>query len=72
MKITTQTAREMLEVLEELRKELFQKRKVVYPYAEWERKRELARRRLRKLQVRQNGGRGGAANKIQGREAEGT
>jgi len=49
MKITTQTAREMLEVLDELRKELFQKRKVSYSYAEWEKKRELVRHRLRKL-----------------------
>lgn len=49
MRITAQTAREMLEVLDELRKELFQKRKVDYPFTEWERKRELIRRRLKKL-----------------------
>jgi len=49
MRITTQTARGMLEVLEELRKELFKGRKVSYPFTEWERKRELVRRRLRKL-----------------------
>ena len=49
MKVTTKTAREMLEVLEELRKELFQNGKTEYPFAEWERKRELIRRRLRKL-----------------------
>ena len=49
MRITARTTREMLEVLDELRKELFQKRRIVYPFTEWERKRELVRRRLRKL-----------------------
>ena len=49
MRITAQMTREMLEVLEQLRKELFQKRKIDYPFTEWERKRELVRRRLRKL-----------------------
>lgn len=32
MRITTKMAREMVEVLEELREELFQKRKVSYPF----------------------------------------
>jgi transposase len=49
MRITTRTAREMLEVLDELREELFKGQKKGYPYAEWERKRELVRRRLRRL-----------------------
>ena len=49
MRITAKTAQELLEVLEELRRELFQKRKVVYPFTEWERKRKLIKRILRKL-----------------------
>ncbi len=49
-RITGRMAREMLEVLDELRKELFEgKKSQEYPFAEWERKRERVRERLRNL-----------------------
>lgn len=47
-RITGRMAREMLEVLDELKKELFEE-KQEYPFAEWERKRERVRERLRNL-----------------------
>ncbi|MDI6856651.1 MAG: ISNCY family transposase [Candidatus Thermoplasmatota archaeon] len=49
MRVTRKMARQILEVLDELRKELKSKQRKLYPYAEWERKRELVKRRLRKL-----------------------
>lgn len=49
MRITTRMAREMLEILEEIREEFFRGEKSKYPFAEWERKREKVRERLRKL-----------------------
>lgn len=42
-------ARELLEVLDDLREEFFQVRKASYPFSEWERRRERVRERLRKL-----------------------
>jgi len=49
MRVTAKMAREMLNVLEEIRRELDQEEKARYPYAEWERKREKVKERLRRL-----------------------
>jgi transposase len=49
VRITRRLARELLEVLEELKEEFFKDRKGEYPYAEWERRRELVKRRLGRL-----------------------
>jgi transposase len=50
MRITSETARELTEVLDEIRKELFQGRKLdSYNFNEWEKSREKVRERLRKL-----------------------
>ena len=47
MRITAKIARQMVEVLEEIREELPEEEKARYPYTEWERKREKVRERLR-------------------------
>lgn len=49
MRVTARMARELLEVLDELREEFYQGEKTGYPFAEWERKREKVKERLRKL-----------------------
>lgn len=49
MRVTAKIAKQMLEVLDELREELKNKQKEPYPYAEWERKREQVKKRLRRL-----------------------
>lgn len=49
MRITAEMARGMLDVLDELRKEIFEGRKPDYPYAEWERKREKVKEKLKNL-----------------------
>jgi transposase len=50
MRITSEVARELTEVLDEIRKELFQGRRLdSYTFNEWERSREKVRERLRKL-----------------------
>lgn len=49
MKITEKMAQELVEVLEEIKEECFSKEKNKYPYAEWERKREQVKQRLRNL-----------------------
>jgi len=49
MKITEKMAQELVEVLEEIKEECFSKEKNKYPYAEWERKREQVKQRLRDL-----------------------
>jgi len=49
MRITKKMAKEILEVLDEIRKNMFEGRKREYPFNEWERKRELVRQRLEKL-----------------------
>ena len=49
MRITRQTAQQMMEVLDDLREEIRNEEKPPYPYAEWERKRKLVKERLRKL-----------------------
>jgi len=49
MRITGKIARQMLEVLDELKEELKKEGKEKYQYAEWERKRERVKERLRKL-----------------------
>jgi len=47
--ITPKLARQLIEVLDELRGELFQKENTSYPFSEWERKRGLVKRGLREL-----------------------
>jgi hypothetical protein len=49
MKITVKMAQELVEVLEEIKEECFSQEKNKYPYAEWERKREQVKQRLRNL-----------------------
>jgi len=49
MRITAKTAREMLDVLDDLRQELAQNEKEKYPYAEWERGREKVKRKIQHL-----------------------
>jgi len=49
MKITEKMAQQLVEVLEEIKEECFSKEKNKYPYAEWERKREQVKQRLRDL-----------------------
>ncbi|WP_457556147.1 ISNCY family transposase [Candidatus Pyrohabitans sp.] len=48
MRVTANLARELLEVLEELREEYFRGERS-YPFSEWERRREQVKARLRKL-----------------------
>jgi len=48
-KVTRKFVRELLEVLNEIVEEIRQEEKEKYPYAEWERKREIVKERLRKL-----------------------
>jgi len=49
VRITKKMVRELLEVLDEIVEEIRQEEKEKYPYAEWERKREIVKERLRKL-----------------------
>jgi len=49
MRVTTRTAKLMFEVLDEIRRELAEREKPKYPFAEWERKRKQVHERLRKL-----------------------
>jgi len=42
-------AQDMIEVLDEIKEEIFPKGEASYPYAEWERKRERVKQRLRNL-----------------------
>lgn len=49
MRITKKFARELLEVLDELKEEMFRKERSKYPFSEWERRREVVKRRLRNL-----------------------
>lgn len=49
MRITTKIAEEMIEVLEEIKDKVFPEGKEKYPFADWERKREQVKHRLRKL-----------------------
>jgi len=49
MRVTKKMVKEMLEVLDEIRRTMFEGRKIEYPFNEWERKRELVRQRLEKL-----------------------
>ncbi|MFQ5816009.1 MAG: ISNCY family transposase [Candidatus Hydrothermarchaeaceae archaeon] len=49
MRITSKMARQLLEVLDELREEITQEEKPGYPYAEWERRREKVKERLARL-----------------------
>lgn len=49
MRITTRTAKQVLEVLDEVRRELLQQEKPKYPFTEWERRRKKVRERLRML-----------------------
>ena len=48
-RVTKKFVNELLVVLDELVKEIRREEKEKYPYAEWERKRELVKKRLRKL-----------------------
>lgn len=49
MRITRKMAHQMLEVLDDLWEEIRNSKQPPYPYAEWERKRELVKQRLGKL-----------------------
>ena len=49
MRITKKMVRGLLEALDEIVEEIRQEEKEKYPYAEWERKREIVKERLRKL-----------------------
>ena len=48
-RVTKKFVNELLVVLDELVKERRREEKEKYPYAEWERKREIVKKRLRKL-----------------------
>ncbi|RJS71589.1 MAG: ISNCY family transposase [Candidatus Syntrophoarchaeum sp. WYZ-LMO15] len=48
-RVTKKFVNELLVVLDELVKEIRREEKEKYPYAEWERKREIVKKRLRKL-----------------------
>ena len=47
-RVTKKFVNELLDVLDELVKEIRREEKEKYPYAEWERKRELVKKRLKK------------------------
>ena len=47
--VTGKFVRELLDVLNEVVEEIRKEEKEKYPYAEWERKREIVKERLRKL-----------------------
>jgi len=49
MRITAEIAQDMIEVLDEIKEEIFPEDEASYPYAEWERKREKVKQRLRDL-----------------------
>jgi len=49
MRITAKMAKDMVKVLEEIKEEVFPDDEASYPYAEWERKREKVKQRLRNL-----------------------
>jgi len=49
MRITAKMAKDMIEVLEEIKEDVFPEGKEKYPFAEWERKREKVKQRLRDL-----------------------
>jgi transposase len=49
MRITAKIAEEMIDVLEEIKDEIFPEENKKYPFAEWERKREKVKKRLRNL-----------------------
>ncbi len=49
MGITTRIARQMVEVLEEIKDEFPEDEKTRYPFAEWERKRRKVKERLQEL-----------------------
>jgi len=51
MRIIAKMAKEMIGVLEEIKEEIFPEDEASYPYAEWERKREKVKQRLRDLPV---------------------
>lgn len=51
MLITAKIAQDMIEVLEEIKKEIFPEDEASYPYSEWEQKREKVKQRLRDLPV---------------------
>jgi transposase len=48
-RVTKKFVRDLLDVLDEMVEEIRQEEKEKYPYAEWERKREIVKERLRKL-----------------------
>ena len=51
MRITAKIAQDMIGVLEDIKEEMFPEGETSYPYAEWERKREKVKQRLRNLPV---------------------
>jgi len=51
MMITKKRAKELLEVLDEVRETYFKGREKEYPYSEWEKKREKVKERLRNLPI---------------------
>jgi hypothetical protein len=51
MKITKKRAKELLEVLDQVREEHFKHRKKDYSYSEWEKKRKRVKERLKNLRT---------------------
>jgi len=51
MRISAKMAQDMIDVLEEIKEEIFPEDDASYPYAEWEQKREKVKQRLRDLPV---------------------
>ena len=51
MRITAKMAKDMLDVLDEIRENVLPEDEASYPFAEWERKREKVKQRLRNLPV---------------------
>ena len=49
MHITKKLVRELVEILEGLKGEMYPKEKAKYPFSEWERKRERVKQRLSRL-----------------------
>jgi transposase len=49
MKLTVKSTKELLQVLDETREDLFKDRQCVYPYTEWEHKRAQVKERLHRL-----------------------
>lgn len=49
MKLTVKSTKELLQVLDETKEDLFKDRRCIYPYTEWEHKRTQAKERIHRL-----------------------